>query len=279
MRWTLPLISAWMLGLAGIAHAQTPLAIVEGIYAGGLTRSSMDRMRAPANRARHFQPAIVRLLAANDRAECIDFALTSDGQDYDEGEIARTIRMEQRIDGDRASVDVRFMSLRKPNHYLYEFQRAGDDWKIADIASLGEGNWRLSQTPCGPAGRPAAAAERTAARAVPAGPSGSSCYRNRHAILRLDVAANGAARFRIETVGGGAHTCHLEGSASPTAQGWRYERRDEVGHCQLDMTRTSSGAINVRDRNHVCRRIDCGMRASLEVSGLTLQRSLSRCAS
>jgi len=165
MRWTVSLILVWMLGPACAAQTQTPQAIVEGIYAGGLTRSSMDRMRLPASRARHFQPGLVRLLAANDREDCIDFALTSDGNNYDEAEIMRTIRMETRAEGSRASVDVRFMSLGKPNHYRYEFERAGESWKIADIASLGEGNWRLSQTRCGrgrPATSRAAPAERGA---------------------------------------------------------------------------------------------------------------------
>ncbi|MBL8568261.1 MAG: hypothetical protein JNK84_04180 [Phreatobacter sp.] len=278
MQWTAALILAGMLGLASAAEAQTPQAIVEGIYAGGLTRSSLDRMRAPANRARHFQPPLVRLLAANDREECIDFALTSDGNNYDEAEIARTIRMEARTEGDRASVDVRFMSLGKPNHYRYEFERAGDRWKIADIASLGEGNWRLSQTACGRAGRPAAAG-RVVSSAAAASPAGAYCYRNRHALLRLDVGANGSARFRMETVGGGGHSCHLEGSTTPTAGGWRYERRDGTGHCRLDITRAASGAINVRDLDHVCRRSDCGMRASFEASNLSLQSNPARCAS
>lgn len=136
----LAFVLAFMSGLAGAAQAQAPLELVQGIYAGGLTRSSMERLRAPANRARYFQPALVRLFAAHDREECIDFALTSDGQDFDEAEITRTITMELRNDGERASVDVRFMSLGKPNHYRYEFERAGDIWRIADIASLGEGN-------------------------------------------------------------------------------------------------------------------------------------------
>ncbi len=277
MRRTVPLILAWMLGLACAAHAQTPLAIVEGIYAGGLTRSSMDRMREPANRARHFQPALVRLFAANDREECIDFALTSDGQDYNEAEITRTIRMETRMDGDRASVDVRFTSLGKPNHYRYEFQRVGNDWKIADIASLGEGQWRLSQTRCGRAGRPAA--ERVASPAAAATPAGAYCYRNRHALVRLDVGPNGSARFRMETVGGNGHSCHVEGSALPTPQGWRYERRESEGPCQLDFTRTSSGAISVSDRDYICRRTYCGARASLEASNLSRSGNLARCAS
>jgi hypothetical protein len=275
--WSLLALSLLVLHPQG-ALAATPEEIVRGFYAGGLSRSSMDRLRDPANRTRHFQPPLVRLFAAHDREDCIDFALTSDGNDYDEREIARTIRMETRMDGDRASVDVRFTNFGKPNHYRYEFQRVGDDWKVADIASLGEGRWRLSQTRCGRVGRPAAA-ERAASTPAAASSPGTYCYRNRHAILSLIVAPGGSTSFRIEAVGGNGHSCFLEGGALPTAQGWRYERRDAEGHCRLDVTRTETGAINVRDLDHVCRRSNCGMRASFEVSNLTLSRNPARCRS
>ncbi|RYE77560.1 MAG: hypothetical protein EOP19_22735, partial [Hyphomicrobiales bacterium] len=80
----------------GAASAETPETIVRGIYAGGLTQSSIGRLRAPENRARYFQPGLVRLFAADDKTEniCIDFAITSSGQDYDDKEIARTLRIE-----------------------------------------------------------------------------------------------------------------------------------------------------------------------------------------
>jgi hypothetical protein len=277
MRLMATLVFAAMIGWPAAAQAETPLEIVQGIYAGGLTRSSMERLRAPANRGRYFQPALVRLFAAHDREECIDFALTSDGQDYDQAEISRTIQMEPRTEGDRASVDVRFMSMGMPNHYRYDFVRVGNDWKIADIASLGTGQWRLSQTRCGRAGRPAT--ERVAGSAPVASPAGSYCYRDRHALLRLDVGSNGTARFRMETVGGNGHSCHVEGNASRTPQGWRYERREPGGPCQLDFTRTRSGAISVSDRNHICRLTYCGARASLETANLPRSSNVAHCAS
>jgi hypothetical protein len=170
------------------------------------------------------------------------------------------------------------MSMRAPNHYRYEFVRVGDDWKIADIASLGTGRWRLSQTRCGRAGRPAAAEAPPTARAA-AVAVGASCYRNRHSTLRFDIGANGSARFRLEALGGNGHSCFVEQVATPTPQGWRYEESGAEGRCQLDLVRTASGAIAISDRDWICRRYVCGARASLVTSELRRSRDLSRCNS
>ena len=144
-------LSVAVLGLfsAEAASAEPPEAIVRGIYAGGLTQSSIGRLRSPENRARYFQPGLVRLFAADDRTEnlCIDFAITSSGQDYDEKEIARTLQIETKAGGDRVVVDIRFRNFREPNHIRYDFVRAGELWKIADIASLSH-RWRLSKLRC-----------------------------------------------------------------------------------------------------------------------------------
>lgn len=135
--------------VAGTASAETPDTIVRGIYAGGLTQSSIGRLRSPENRARYFQPGLVKLLAADDRTEnlCIDFAITSSGQDYDDKEITRTLRIETKADGNRTAIDVRFRNFGEPNHIRYDFVRAGELWKIADIASLSH-RWRLSKLRC-----------------------------------------------------------------------------------------------------------------------------------
>lgn len=134
---------------AGAASAETPETIVRGIYAGGLAQSSIGRLRSPENRGRYFQPGIVRLFAADDRADnlCIDFALTSSGQDFDDKEIARTLQIETNAGGNRAAVDVRFRNFGEANHIRYDFARAGELWKIADIASLSH-RWRLSKLRC-----------------------------------------------------------------------------------------------------------------------------------
>lgn len=144
-------LSAAVVGFlaAGAASAETPETIVRGIYAGGLTQSSIGRLRAPENRARYFQPGLVRLFAADDKTEnlCIDFAITSSGNDYDDKEIARTLRIEPKAGDNRAAVDVRFRNFGEANHIRYDFVRAGERWKIADIASLSH-RWRLSKLRC-----------------------------------------------------------------------------------------------------------------------------------
>ena len=133
---------------AGAASAEAPETIVRGIYAGGLAQGSFSRLRSPVNRAQYFQPNLVKLFAADDRTEnlCID-AITSSGQDYDEKEIIRTLRIETQATDNRASVNVRFRNLGEANHIRYDFVRAGDLWKIADIASLSH-RWRLSKLRC-----------------------------------------------------------------------------------------------------------------------------------
>lgn len=135
--------------VAGAASAETPETTVRGIYAGGLAQGSFSRLRSPANRAQYFQPNLVKLFAADDRSEnlCIDFAITSSGQDYDEKEIIRTLRIETQATDNRASVNVRFRNLGEANHIRYDFVRAGEFWKIADIASLSH-RWRLSKLRC-----------------------------------------------------------------------------------------------------------------------------------
>lgn len=134
---------------SGAASAETPDTIVRGIYAGGLAQGSFSRLRSPANRAQYFQPNLVKLFAADDRTEnlCIDFAITSSGQDYDEKEIARTLQVATKEGGNRAAVDVRFRNFGEANHIRYDFVRAGERWKIADIASLSH-RWRLSKLRC-----------------------------------------------------------------------------------------------------------------------------------
>ena len=133
----------------GAAFAETPETIVRGIYAGGLTQSSFSRLRSPASRAQYFQPGLAKLFAAADRTEnlCIDFAITSSGQDYDDKEITRTLRIETKAGDSRAAVDVRFQNFGEANHIRYDFVRAGERWKIADIASLSH-RWRLSKLRC-----------------------------------------------------------------------------------------------------------------------------------
>lgn len=267
------------LAAAGAAFAQGPEEIVRGIYEGGGARSSIDRLRAPGVRNRHFQPALVRLFDANDRDECIDFGLHINGQDFDEAEIARSLRLQTRLDGDRAAVDARFRSFGKTNHFRFEFARSGDAWKIADIMSLTpDARWRLSQVPCrgAPTAAPASAQPQAGGLEALRRP-GRYCFANRISELRISVAPSGSARVEIDHLGGGMHTCGLEGDAKPAATGWQLELEGVKGPCRLELVVSPAGRLTTRDPGGACKATYCGLRADIADLTLDLRRDKRRC--
>ncbi|WP_332685944.1 hypothetical protein [Bosea sp. (in: a-proteobacteria)] len=253
---------------------------MRGIYEGGGARSSIDRLRAPGARSRYFQPALVRLFDANDRDECIDFGLHINGQDFDEAEIARSLRLQTRQDGDRAAVDARFRSFGKANHFRFDFQRSGDAWKIADIASLTpDARWRLSAVPCrgitaaaAPASAPPNASGLEALRRP-----GRYCFANRFSELTIAVEASGSARIGIEHLGGGTHTCGLEGRGRPVAAGWQLELEGVEGTCRLELVMSPAGRLTTRDPGGACKATYCGLRADIADLALDLRRDKRRC--
>lgn len=110
----------------------------------------------PAERGRFVDPARA-IFEANDRLSggeevgCIDFGLAVDAQDYDEGEIARTLDLSEKIAGGKAEVTATFrlfpddeQSRRK---ILWSLTKEDGEWKVSDIASL-SGDWQLSAFDC-----------------------------------------------------------------------------------------------------------------------------------
>ena len=82
---------------------------------------------------------------------CIDFVLAIDAQDFDQGEINRTLVFDESVSGDTTTVTATFkvfpddpMSRRKIEWSLKQVDGA---WKIADIASRAH-DWRLSTFDC-----------------------------------------------------------------------------------------------------------------------------------
>ena len=81
---------------------------------------------------------------------CIDFGLAIDAQDYDDAEIARTLELDETVEGDKAtvvaSVDI-FPGGQAHREIEWTLRRKAGVWKIADVASL-SGGWRLSEFDC-----------------------------------------------------------------------------------------------------------------------------------
>lgn len=276
-----------VLSLSELALAQqpSPEEIVKGIYAGGGAKSSIDRLRAPDARKRYFQPVLVRLFDANDREECIDFGLHISGQDYDEKEIARTLRIEAKLDGDRAVVAVRFRNFGKPNQFRYDLERSGDAWKIADIASeAADSRWRLSSVRCGNVrGAPASAvapSDAPGAKTLAAFRlSGRYCFANRSSQLTVAVDSAGIAEIRVDYSSSGpqSHVCAVEGRATSTADGWRIVMQGTSGLCRLDLAVAGTSRLTARDPDRACKLNFCGERADIAEWALDLRRDRRRC--
>lgn len=83
---------------------------------------------------------------------CIDFGLAVDGQDYDDAEIARTLKLNEKIDGDNAAVTASFTLFQGGDDTAgrqveWTLKRVGIDWKVSDISSA-TSDWKLSEFDC-----------------------------------------------------------------------------------------------------------------------------------
>jgi hypothetical protein len=112
---------------------------------------------APENRGRFTEPATTifkqndELSAGGDEIGCIDFGLALDAQDYDDAEIARTLKLKESLSGNEATVTATFNLFAGDSNaqrtILWSLKKDGEDWKVADIASE-TGDWKLSEFDC-----------------------------------------------------------------------------------------------------------------------------------
>ena len=116
-------------------------------YKKGIGTEAMEETRD------RFTGAAKAFLDANDRVFdereeiCLDFGLAVDGQDYDEAEIARSLKLHETVDGDAAMVIARFTNFGEPREIEWTLAKEGGAWKVSDIANNALG-WRVSQFTC-----------------------------------------------------------------------------------------------------------------------------------
>lgn len=136
-----------------------PEAFIKRIYASlavpsGAGRFNQEFILAKANRSDFFTPKLVALLDADDRMSarnggigCIDFNLFVSGNDSDDAEVRRTLRVKATAaPGDTSIVEARYTNFKRPSLFRFTFERDGSRWKISDIQS-GD-SWRLSTFRC-----------------------------------------------------------------------------------------------------------------------------------
>lgn len=110
----------------------------------------------PANRSRFTDPALAKLAeydkSSSDGTEvgCIDWVLALDAQDFDDAELAKSLKLEETVEGDKATVTARFRLFAddaSSREIIWDMTKVDGAWKVADIASPAS-DWRLSALDC-----------------------------------------------------------------------------------------------------------------------------------
>ncbi len=90
-------------------------------------------------------------LASPDGVPCIDSDPALDAQDFDDGELARTLKLAEALNGDRAEVTATFSLFPgeqdASREMVWSLKNVDGKWKVADIASVTNG-WKLSELEC-----------------------------------------------------------------------------------------------------------------------------------
>lgn len=111
----------------------------------------------PVHRRRFVDPAATALRQNDAQSKegelgCIDFALQYDAQDLDDAEVAKTLKLKEKVSGGTAKVTATFRLFPGEDgsrrSIIWSLKQAGGAWKIADIASA-SGAWSLSKLGCG----------------------------------------------------------------------------------------------------------------------------------
>lgn len=141
------LLLAAILGLAaGSALAETPTEAVSFFYKDPGSELS------PENRDRFIGKAkeMLDLSSMEEESEsgpCINFMLSLGAQDFDEVELEKSLAFAEAIAGDQATVKATFVFFDEPGEIIWSLEKAGEGWKVFDIASTKD-DWKLSTLDC-----------------------------------------------------------------------------------------------------------------------------------
>ena len=106
----------------------------------------------PANRDRFTGPALDFLNAADaawerDETVCIDFGFAVDAQDYDDAEVAKTLKLDETVSGDTAEVTAKFDNFGQATQVEWSLKKTASGWLVSDIGSS-VNDWRVSSMTC-----------------------------------------------------------------------------------------------------------------------------------
>jgi hypothetical protein len=91
--------------------------------------------------------AVMKAHAANDEEPCVDFSPVMDAQDWDGKEVKDSLKLDEKIDGDTASVAAAFKLFGEDRAVDWALAKQADGWKVTEISSK-VGEWALSKFEC-----------------------------------------------------------------------------------------------------------------------------------
>ena len=147
---TLMLTLAFALSVPLAAQAGAPADLVKSFYTPVGYEADL------AVRDRFVDPARA-LFEKNDKASergdiCIDFVPSIDAQDLDQSVIDRTLKLDEKIDGNAATVTASFDLFAGEDGstrvIVWTLAKVDGAWKVSDIASQTNG-WTLGTLGCG----------------------------------------------------------------------------------------------------------------------------------
>lgn len=78
---------------------------------------------------------------------CLDPALPFNDTNFDPAEVARTLKLEELVGGNEATVVAKFMAEGQEQAVQWRLKAIGTEWRISDMISLSK-DWALSRFQC-----------------------------------------------------------------------------------------------------------------------------------
>ena len=91
--------------------------------------------------------AVLKANAANQDEPCIDFSPVMDAQDWDEKEVKESLKLDEKLDADTASVAANFKLYGEERTVDWSLEKKPDGWKVVEISSK-VGEWALTKFEC-----------------------------------------------------------------------------------------------------------------------------------
>jgi hypothetical protein len=90
--------------------------------------------------------AVMKAHAASEEP-CVDFSPVMDAQDWDEAEVKSSLKLDEKLDGDAASVAATFKLFGEDRTVDWALAKQAEGWKVVEISSK-VGEWALSKFEC-----------------------------------------------------------------------------------------------------------------------------------